>query len=50
VLECQQTGKWPGRYTKEQPLLLPKHVYYDDDIEDGTSQVVVDQGDDQDVT
>lgn len=38
VAECRKSGKWPGRYDREQVLELPRWVFDDgddDDIADG---------------
>jgi exodeoxyribonuclease VIII len=40
VVECRESGVWPGRYPVEEPLCLPRYVFEDEDQEDGTSMVV----------
>jgi hypothetical protein len=48
VVECRNSGHWPGPYDDtEMPLVLPNYVYADDSIEDGTHQIV--EGGEEDV-
>lgn len=39
VVECRESGLWPGRYPSEEPLCLPRYVFEDESMEDGTFTV-----------
>lgn len=44
VVECKKSGQWPGRYPEKQMLEMPRYVFEDEDMEDGTSEVVEEEG------
>lgn len=41
VLECRESGLWPGRYESIQPLNLPAYVYADDEEDAEAFDLVV---------
>jgi hypothetical protein len=45
IAECRESGVWPGRYTEEQSLSLPKYVFEDENQEDGSSMIITDEED-----
>ncbi len=41
VADCQASGKWPGRYEVETPLVLPKWCYpAEDEVDQGYGLVI----------